>query len=40
MGAAAVMPHSLQLETPANLVVMENTAGTQMVVATHLSANS
>lgn len=38
--AAAVVPHSLELETQANLVVVGNTVGTQTTVALCLSANS
>lgn len=38
--AAAVVPHSLEIETQANLVVVDNTAGTQTTVAPCLTANS
>lgn len=38
--AAAAVPHSLELETQANLVVVDNTVGTQTTVAPCLTANS
>lgn len=38
--AAAVVPHSLELETQANLGVVDNTVGTQTTVAPCLPANS
>lgn len=36
---AAVVTHSPELETQANLVMVENTVGTQTTVATYLTAN-